>query len=128
MPSKRVTAYTSGFAGLLFNERTHHKVELTGITVDNRHTTQETIKFYDCFTTTSGHFMSGGAAQGSENLGTTNVLSGIVRQEFTVPTGETLIRGTEDLKGTVFLGRGAAIASAETSDCVIVCQYEHKKV
>jgi hypothetical protein len=127
MPTKQVTAYISGFAGLLFNERSHHKVELLGVTVDNQHTAPETIKLYDCFSTTSGYFMSGGATRTMENLGSTNVLSGKVRLQMTVPAGETQKLGREDLAGTEFVGRGAAIASAETSDCVIVVQYGFKK-
>jgi len=127
MPSAQVTAKTSGFAALLWNKRTHHKAELLGITIDNKYTSPETIKLYDCFTTDAATFMSGGASQASENLGTTHVLSGKIRLQLTVPAGETQKLGREDCAGIEFLGKAAAIASAETSDVIIICQYEFKK-
>lgn len=127
MSTAQTFAYTSGFAGLLWNERKHHKAELIGLTIDNKYTATETIKLYDGFTTTASVFMSGGASQASEDLGTTHVLSGKVRLQITVPAGETLKLGKEDLAGTEFLGKATAIASAETSDVVIIAQYQFKR-
>jgi hypothetical protein len=127
MASKKVTAVASGFGGLLWNERAHHKAELTGLTIDNQYTAPQKIQLYDGFTTTSGYFMSGGAAQSMEDLGVTNVLSGKIRLQMSVPAGETQKLGEEDLAGTEFLGKATVIASADSSDCVVIAQYRYLK-
>jgi hypothetical protein len=125
MSTKQVTANTAG--ALLWNERTHHKAELLGLTIDNQYTAPQKIQLYDGFTTTSGYFMSGAAAQGMEDLGSTNVLSGKIRLQVTVPAGETQKLGKEDLAGTEFLGKATVVASAISSDCVVIAQYNFKK-
>lgn len=122
MATKQVQAYTSGHAGLLWNESEHKKAELLGLTVDNQHTTEEKIKLYDCFTTDASTTQAG-VTQAAEDLGTTNVLSGKIRLQLTVPTGETHKLGKEECAGIEFLGKVTAIASAETSDCIIIAQY-----
>jgi hypothetical protein len=127
MPAAKVTAVASGFGGLLWNERPHRKAELLGITVDNEYTVPETIQLYDGFATTSGIFMSGGAAQASEDLGVTNVLSGKVRLQMTVPAGETQKLGKEDLAGTEFIGKATVIGSADSANCIVIVQYGFKK-
>lgn len=126
MPTARTTAYISGHSGLLWNQQVHKKADLLGLTIDNRHTSLETIKLYDCFTATSGKAGATGTAMSQEDLGTTHVLSGKVRLEVTVPASETLKLGQEDCKGIEFLGKVSVIASVETSDCVIIAQYQHK--
>lgn len=127
MATQKVTAVASGFGGLLWNERTHHKAELTGLTIDNQYTAPQTIKLYDGFATTSGYFMSGAAAQNMEDLGKTNVLSGKIRLQMTVPAGETQKLGKEDLAGADFLGKASVIATADSSDCVVIAQYHFLK-
>jgi hypothetical protein len=125
MPTKQVQAYTSGHAGLLWNEHEHKKAELLGLTIDNQHTAEEKIKLYDCFTTDAST-TAAGVTQASEDLGTTHVLSGKIRLQLTVPTGESVKLGEQDCKGIEFLGKVTAIASAETSDCIIIAQYKLK--
>lgn len=125
MPTKQVQAYTSGHTGLLWNESEHKKAILLGLTIDNQHTVKETIKLFDCFTTDASKTQAG-ATQAAENLGTTDVLSGKVRLQLTIPAAESVKLGQEDCKGIDFLGKVTAIASAETSDCVVIAQYELK--
>jgi hypothetical protein len=127
MPAVQVTAISSGFGGLLWNERPHRKAELLGVTVDNGHTLAETIQVYDGFATTSGIFMSGGAAQASEDLGVAHVLSGKMRLQMTVPAGETQKLGKEDLAGTEFIGKATVIGSADSANCIVIVQYGFKK-
>jgi hypothetical protein len=126
MPSKQVQAYTSGHTGALWNAHEHKKGVLGGLTIDNKHTVQETVKLYDCFTTDASKTGSTGATQAAENFGTTNVLSGKVRLQVTVPAGEAQNLGENELKDIEFLGKATAIASVESSQCVIVAQYRLK--
>lgn len=126
MPTARTIAYISGHAGLLWNQHVHKKAELEGLTIDNQHIAEETIKLYDCFTATSGKAGATGTAMSQEDLGTTNVLSGKVRLQMTVPAAETVKLGQEDCKGIEFLGKVSVIASVETSDCVVIAQYHLK--
>ncbi len=126
MATARTTAYTSGHVGLLWNEHPHMKADLLGLTVDNQHTAPATVKLYDCFTVSSGKAGATGTPMAEEDLGTTNVLSGKVRLQVTVPSGETVKLGGEDCQGTEFLGKVTAIADVETSDCVVIAQYRLK--
>lgn len=124
MPAIQVQAYTSGHSGKLWSAHEHKKGELLGLTIDNQHTAEEKIQLYDCFTTDASNTGSTGATQAAENLGTTDVLSGKIRLQMTVPAGETQKLGREDCKGIDFLGKATAIASVETSDCVVIAQYK----
>lgn len=124
MPTVQVQAYTSGYAGLLWNANKHKKGELLGLTIDNKHSVPETIQLFDGFTTDASKIGSTGATQAAEDLGTTNVLSGKIRLQITVPAGETQKLGKEDLVETTFLGKATAIASAESSDVIIIAQYK----
>ena len=128
MPTKQVQAYplTSGYAGLLWNAHEHKKAELLGLTVDNLHTAPQTIKLYDGFDTDASKTGSTGATQAAEYLMLSGVGSGLIRQQLTVPAGETVSLGEEDLRGTEFLGRGTAVASALSSDCIVICRYKLK--
>ena len=124
MPAKQVQAYTSGHTGLLWNAHEHKKGILLGLTIDNQHSAEEKIKLYDCFTTDASKTGSTGATQAAENLGTTHVLSGKIALQMTVPAGDTQKLGKEDCAGIEFLGKVTVIASAETSDCVVIAQYK----
>ena len=128
MPTKQVQAYpiTSGYAGLLWNAHEHNRAELLGLTVDNQHTAAETIKLYDGFNTDASKTAATGATQAAENLMLSGVGSGLIRIQVTVPAGETVKLGEEDCKGIEFLGRGTAIASALSSDCIVIAQYKLK--
>jgi hypothetical protein len=124
MPAIKQDAYTSG--RLLWTEAKHKKAELTGLTVDNQGVSPETIQLYDCFTAMSGYWVSGGAAVAQEDLGSTNVLSGKIRKQLTVPTGEVVHLGDTDLKDVQFLGSVYVVASATDTGCIITSQYRLK--
>ena len=124
MPAIKQDAYTSG--RLLWNEAKHKKATLTGLTVDNQGLSPETISLYDCFTAMSGYWVSGGAAVAQEDLGVTNVLSGKIRKQLTVPTGETVHLGDTDLKDLQFLGSVYVVASVTDTGCIITTQYQLK--
>lgn len=125
MPTKKVQAYpyTSGYAGLLWNEQVHKKAELLGLTVDNQHNAAETVLLYDGFDTDASKAAATGATQAAEYLKLSGVTSGLIRLQVTVPAGETVKLGEEDLRGIEFLGRASAVASALSSDCIIIAQY-----
>jgi len=125
MPTKQVQAYpiTSGYAGLLWNAHEHKKAELLGLTVDNKYTAEQTIKLYDGFDTDASTVQDG-TAQAAEYLMLSGVGSGLIRLQLTVPAGESVKLGKEDCEGIEFLGRGTAVASALSSDCVIIVQYK----
>jgi hypothetical protein len=122
MPAIKQDAYTSG--RLLWTEAKHKKATLTGLTVDNQGVSPETISLYDCFTAISGVWASGGAAQAQEDLGTTDVLSGKIRKQLTVPAGETAHLGDTDLKDLQFLGSVYVVASVTDTGCIITAQYQ----
>lgn len=121
MPAVKVTGNVSG--SVLWNQPKHKKVELLGLTVDNQGTAPNTVKLYDCFTAVSGKWSSGGAGQSQEDLGSTNVLSGKVRAQLTVPAGETHKLSENDTKETNFLGKVYAVAGVTDTSCVIIVQY-----
>lgn len=123
-PAIKHDAYTSG--RLLWNESKHKKTELIGLTVDNQGSVPNTIKMYDCFTAVSGKYASGGATYSQEDLGATNVLSGKIRKQLTVPAGETVHLSESDVKETTFLGKVYAVATTTDTDCIITCQYQLK--
>lgn len=122
MPAIKTYAYTSGLA--LWNENKHKKGELIALAVDNQGAAPQTIKLYDCFTAISGIWASGGAAQGHEDLGSTNILSGKIRKQLTVGVGETVSLGKQDLQGTTFLGKVYVVAGATDTDCIITASYQ----
>lgn len=126
MPTKQVQAYpaTSGYAGLLWNTHEHKRAELLGLTIDNKHTVAQTIKLYDGFDTDASKTGSTGATQAAEYLMLSGVGSGLIRLQVTVPAGETVKLGREDCKGIEFLGRGTAVASVLSSDCIVIAQYQ----
>lgn len=130
MPAVRteaLAAVSGGIgSGILWNAHKHKRAELLGLTVDNRYTAPQTIKLYDGFVTDASKTGAAGATQAAEHLGCSNVQSGFIRLELTVPTGETQKLGKEDCEGIEFLGRANAIADVTTSDCVIIAQYKLK--
>jgi len=128
MSTKQVQAYpyTSGYPGLLWNYHEHKKAELLGLTVDNQSIAEQTVKLYDGFDTDASKTGAAGATQAAEYLKLSGVTSGLIRLQLTVPAGETQKLGDEDCKGIEFLGRGTAVASTLTSDCVIIAQYRLK--
>ncbi|GAI45830.1 unnamed protein product [marine sediment metagenome] len=133
MPTARTEAVAGGAAvsggigsGKLWSAHKHKRAELLGLTIDNRYTAPQTIKLYDGFATDTSKIGSTGDTQTAEFRGTSNVLSGLIRLEMTVPAGETQKLGEEDCKGIEFLGRANAIADVITSDCVIIAQYKLK--
>lgn len=127
MPTKKVQAYpaTSGYAGLLWNNNKHKRVQLQGLTIDNQHSAPETVGLRDGFDTDASTAQAG-TAQAAEYLMLSGVTSGLLRLQVTVPAGETVKLGKEECEGIEFLGRGCAVASALSSDCIIIAQYRHK--
>jgi len=128
MPTKQVQAYpyTSGYPGLLWNAHEHKKAELLGLTVDNQSLADQKVQLFDGFDTDASKTGAAGATQAAEYLKLSGVTSGLIRLQFTVPTGESVKLGEEDCKGIEFLGRGTAVATSLTSDCVIIAQYRLK--
>ncbi|MBA7682512.1 hypothetical protein ES703_90862 [subsurface metagenome] len=131
MPTARTeafAAYSGGGigSGLLWNAHKHKRAELLGLTIDNQDTAPQTIKLYDGFVTDASKTGAAGATQAAELLGTSSVLSGLIRLELTVPAGESQKVGKEDCEGIEFLGRANAIAETTTSDCIIIAQYKLK--
>jgi len=125
MPAIQKTA-VSGV--LLWNEQAHKKGELLGLTVDNQSDANITAKLYDCFTAISGVFASGGAAQAHEIFGGTsgiaNCLSGKIREQLTVPAGETVKLGESECKGIDFLGSSYLVCNTTETGCVVIAQYK----
>jgi len=130
MPAVRTEALAAVSGGIgsgkLWSAHKHKRAELLGLTVDNRYTAPQTIKLYDSFATDASKTGAAGATQAAEFRGTSNVQSGFIRLEMTVPAGETQKLGKEDCEGIEFLGRANAIADTTTSDCVIIAQYKLK--
>jgi len=117
MTSIVVNARTAG--ATLWNVHEHKKGELLGLKVDNDTVQPETIQVRDTFTTDTG-YTSGGSAY-------TGVLtSGYGRLRITVPAGDVVSLGEEDLKGIEYLGMAVAVASVEASGCIITAQYRLK--
>lgn len=130
MPTARTTALAAASgaigSGILFNAHEHKRAELLGLTIDNQSVDDQTVRLFDGFATDASRTRAAGAVQAAEYLGTSNVLSGLVRLQLTVPTGESVKLGEQDCKGVEFLGRVNAMASTIQSDCVIIVQYKHK--
>ena len=128
MPTARTQAYAAVSGGIgsgkLWSAHEHKRAELLGLTVDNRHTAALKIQLYDGFATDASKTGSTGATQAAEFLGTSNVQSGLIRLEITLPAGKTQKLGKEDCEGIEFLGRANAIADTTTSDCIIIAQYK----
>jgi len=130
MPTARTEAFAAVSGGIgsgkLWNAHKHKRAELLGLTIDNQYTAPQTIKLYDGFATDASRIGATKTAQAAEFKGTSNILSGLIRLELTVPTGETQKLGKEDCEGIEFLGRANAIADTTTSDCIIIAQYKLK--
>ncbi len=120
MPSVKATANTSG--ALLWNEQAHKKGQLEGLKIDNRGVSEQKIDLLDCFTTDASKTNAAGVAQAAEDF-STSVASGRVRFQVTVPIGEHVSYGKEDVKEILFLGKAYVRGSLLTSDCVVVAQY-----
>jgi len=126
MPSIKVQAYASGFAGLLWNDNAVRKAELVGLDIENLGVNQQTVILYDGFKTTSGKTISGGTAVAQVDLGVTNVLSGINRFQRTIPAGQSENLGEPDLKEVIFIGQATALCSVDDSSVAIIARYRFK--
>lgn len=122
MPAIKVTANTSGAA--LWNAHEHKIGILEGLKIDNPTIYDEKIDLLDAFTTDASKLNSTGATVAAEDLGSTVLASGRVRLQMTVPLGESLSLGKEDLQEVTFLGKAYARGSTTTSDCVVIAQYK----
>lgn len=125
MPVAKQDAYTSG--RLLFElvSGGPKRAILEGLKIDNQSIYDQKIELYDCFTTDGSRTAAAGATQAGEDFAT-NVLSGKVRLQITVPIGEFVSLPKEDLRGIEFLGKAYAVASTTISDCVVIAQYRLK--
>ena len=117
-------SHTSGSA--LWNIHEHKKGELLGLKIDNQSIYNLKLELMDCFDSDAGKLGSTGATQAAEDLGDTAAASGKRRLQVTVPAGDFLSLGEEDLRGIEFLGAPKVIGSTVTSDCVVVAQYRMK--
>lgn len=130
MPTARTEALAAVSGGIgsgkLWSAHEHKRAELLGLTIDNQYSAKQKIKLIDSFATDASKTGAAGATQAAEFRGTSNILSGLIRLELTVPPGETQKLGKEDCEGIEFLGRANAIADTTTSDCVIIAQYKLK--
>ena len=123
MPSIKQTANTSGLA--LWNAHEHKRGILEGLKVDNPSAYDEKIELLDCFSTDASKTTAAGAAQAAEDFAS-EVASGKVRLQMTVPTGEFVSLGKEDLEEMTFLGKAYVRGDTTTSDCVVVAHYSLK--
>lgn len=122
MATKKQTANTSGLTLWNFHE---HKVGiLEGLQINNQSANVEKIQLYDQFVTDASKTMAADAAQAAESYGSGHPLSGICRVEVSVPAGEFLGLGKEDLPDVKFLGACAVVGSTQSSDCVVIAQYD----
>lgn len=129
MPTARTEAYAaaSGWgSGKLWSEHKHKRAELLGFTTENQSTVPQKIKLYDGFVTDASKTLAAGATQAAEYLGASNLQSGLIRLEMTVPAGEVVKLSEQECKGIEFIGRANAVADTTTSDCIIIAQYKLK--
>lgn len=122
-PAIKVTANTSGVA--LWNENEHKKGELQGLKVDNQSANPLKLDLLDCFTTDASKANSTGAVQAAEDFQTA-VASGKIKFQMTVPAGDFVSLGKEDLREVSFLGKAYARGDATTSDAVVIATYKLK--
>ena len=125
MPATQVTANTSGASLFTIVSGAGLKGQLEGLKIDNQAAVPEKIQLYDCFTTDPSNTMAAGAAQAAEDFFAA-VLSGKVRLQVTVPAGEFISFGKEDLKEVTFLGKAYVVGGSTSSDCVVIAQYALK--
>lgn len=125
MPAKQVTADTAGQTLFTIVSGAGLKGQAEGLKIDNQHSTPEKIQLYDCFTTDPSNTMAAGAAQAGEDFFAA-VLSGKVRFQMTVPAGESVSLGKEDLLEVTFFGKAYVVGSSTSSDCVVIAQYSLK--
>ncbi len=123
--SEALAAVSGGIgSGKLWNEHPHKRAELLGLTIDNQYSVKQQIKLYDGFATDASKTNAAGANQVAEYRGASNLQSGFIRLQLTVPPGETHKLSEQDCKGIEFLGRVNVVADVTTSDCVIIAQYK----
>lgn len=122
MPSIKATANTSG--AVLWTPVSGGPLKgiLQGLKIDNPTIYDEKLELLDCFSTDASKAVAAGAAQGAEDF-VSQVASGKIRLQMTVPAGDFVSLGKEDLKEITFLGAAYVRGSTTTSDCVVVAQY-----
>ena len=123
MPAIKKTADTSG--ALLWEVVSGGPLRgiLTGLKVDNPSAYDEKIELLDCFSTDAVKTTAAGAAQAAEDFAS-QVASGKIKLQMTVPSGNFESLGKEDLEEITFLGKAYIRGSTTTSDCVVVAQYK----
>jgi len=121
MPAIKVTANTSGLA--LWNAHEHKRGVLLGLRVDNPSINDEKIELIDGFKTDASKTNAAGAAQAIEDF-LTDVASGKIRLQMTVPAGDFVSLGKDDLREVTFLGKSYVRGDTTTSDCVVTAMYE----
>lgn len=122
MATKRQTANTSGLT--LWNFHEHKVGYLQGLQINNQSDKNEKIKLMDQFVTDASKTMAADATTAAEAQGSGHPLSGICRFEATVPAGEFNNFSEHDLKGIKFLGACAVVGDNQSSDCVVIAQYD----
>jgi len=125
MPAIRATANASGAVLWTPTSGSHWTAKLDGLKVDNQSPNVEKIELLDCFTTDPSKTNAAGATQVAEDFNT-QIFSGKIRLQMTVPPAEFVSLGKEDLRGYDFLGTVYVRGDSTTSDCVIVAQYHHE--
>ena len=123
MPSIKQQANTSGLALWTPTSGAALKGYLKGLKIDNPSIYDEKIELLDCFTTDPSKSNAAGATQAAEDFYAI-VASGKVRFQMTVPAGESVSLGKEDLEEVTFLGKAYVRGSVTTSDAVIIASYQ----
>lgn len=128
MPSIKVDFGTTS-APLLWNVHEHKRGKLESITIDNQSLsgTPVGLRLLDCFATDVSKTGSTGATQAAEYLGVSGVLSGRVRFQQHVTSGQVVTLKEEELKGMDFLGVARSYspdAGGRVAALVITARYK----
>jgi hypothetical protein len=115
----RVLAISGGAA--LWSAHEHKTTELLRLQAENRGD-GAVLTLLDCFSTDASKTNATGATQDSEDF-STNILSGKIRFERTLLSGQAISLGPSELKGVKFLGAGYARAPT-TADLPVVVTYK----
>ena len=119
MATKIVNAVDTGAD--LWAKHEHKKGTLLGLKVDNQYSAAQKIRLMDNFVTDSG-YTSGGSAYSAATYSGTG--TAIKKLQITVPAGDVISLGEDDLKGIEFLGRAMAVATTSHGNTVITAQYK----
>jgi len=114
---------------LLWNVHEHKKGIPQSLTIDQQSLsgTMVEVRLLDCFATDASKTGAAGATQAAEYFGTSGILSGRIRHQQHVASGQVVTLKDDDLEGMEFLGEARAYtpdAAGRISDVVITARYK----